>query len=134
MALVENLTVTVNRDVANADITVEYDIVWDSFDQSTNVPWEETWRLIGDDTGQDGDDGTPGDDNIPLGLMFVSTVSSNGDASTHRVKSKTIAWATLNEDKLLPPADDDELRAVVTLTPKLPVAASKESGLVVLNV
>jgi hypothetical protein len=48
---------------------------------------------------------------------------------THRVKTKTIAFSSLNEDNSAVDPDD-EIRAVVTLTPLLPVATSRESNLV----
>jgi hypothetical protein len=131
MATVSNVALSIVRDIANADVSLEYDINWSSFDQLTNVEYDETWKLIGDDTGQDGDDGVAGDDPISLGIMFATTVSSNSQTTTHRTKSKTIAWSSLNEDTTLPSsANDDEIRAVVTLTPKLPLAASRESNLV----
>ena len=79
---------------------------------------------------QDGDNAAPGDDSIPLGLLFPLTfLSANGQTSTTvTVPQKTIAWANLNED-----ADDDEIRAVVTLTPQMPLATSRESLAVVVT-
>ena len=81
--------------------------------------------MRGDDTGQDGDNGPVGDDPISLGLVPIPLfgISYDGQPTTHRSKSFTIAWTDLNEDP-----DDDEIRAVVTLTPQLPVATSRESG------
>jgi hypothetical protein len=136
MAKVKNLVLKVTRDVANADIQVDYDIEWDAFDQATNLVWQDSYRLIGDDTGQDGDDGVTGDDSIPLGFVLLTTASSNGATSTHRTQTRTIAWTSLNEDTALGSAlnNDDEIRAVVTLTPLLPVATSLESNLVLENV
>jgi hypothetical protein len=63
-----------------------------------------------------------GDDPISLGLLPLGFVSSNGAASTARSKSKTISFASLDED-----AGDDEIRAFVTLSPSLPVATTHES-------
>ena len=129
MASISNPTLTVVKDVANAEITFEFDINWDNLDQSTNLQYDESWKLIGDDTGQDGDNLPVGDDPIGLGLVPLIRVSSNGQAVTHRVKTKTIAFSVLNEDtSAVDP--DDEIRAVVTLTPLLPVATSRESNLV----
>ena len=129
MASLRNVTVAIVRDVANAEITVEYDIDWSEFDRNTNVEYSETWLLRGDDTGQDGDNGPVGDDHISLGPILVATVSSNGQATTHRTKSKTIAFGNLDEDTGALPDGDDEIRAVVTLTPRLPLATSRESTL-----
>jgi hypothetical protein len=51
MATVSNVALSVVRDIANADISLEYDINWSSFDQLTNVEYDETWKLIGDGGG-----------------------------------------------------------------------------------
>ena len=122
MATISNLNVAVARNVANADVTVTYTINWSLFDQATNLSYLEVWDLIEDDTAQDGDNPPAGDDPINIGLTPVFTVSSNGNASTSRTLTKTMAFAALDGD-----AGDDEIRAVVTLTPQLPVATSRES-------
>ena len=129
MATLSNVTLSIVRDVANADLTVEYDVTWSAYDQLTNLPYSETWRLIGDDTGQDGDDSAhPGDDAVNIGLVTIGTLSSNGRATTHRTKTRTIEFADLDED-----SGDDEIRAIVTLTPMLPVATNRESNAVTVN-
>jgi hypothetical protein len=131
VASLSNITLSIVRDVANAEITVEYDVSWSTYDQLTNLPYWETWKLIGDDTGQDLDDAAAGDDPVNLGLTSLSSISSNGQASTHRVKTRTIAFANLDEDSSASASiADDEIRAVVTLTPQLPAAVSRESNLV----
>ena len=130
MASVSNLNLTVVRDVANAEITIEYDIVWSNFDQLTNLPYVDSFRLIEDDTNEDGDNLPVGDDPISLNqLVFVLPISSNGQAVTHRVKTATLPFANLNKDDNGGNVDD-EIRAVVTLTPRLPVPVSRESNLV----
>ncbi len=130
MAAVSNLNLTVVRDVANAEITVEYDIVWSNFDQLTNLPYVDSFRLIEDDTNQDGDDLPAGDDPISLtGPIFVVPISSNGHAVTHRTKTATLPFANLNKDDNGGNVDD-EIRAIVTLTPRLPIPVSRESNLV----
>jgi hypothetical protein len=131
VASLSNITLSIVRDVANAVITFEYDVNWSTYDQLTNLPYWETWKLIGDDTGQDLDDAGTGDDPVNIGLFTLSSIASNGQASTHRVKSRTVAFADLDEDdNALPSIADDEIRAVVTLTPQLPAAVSRESNLV----
>jgi hypothetical protein len=129
MASISNLVLTIDKDVANADVKVEYDIVWSSFDQLTNLQYLDTFRLIEDDTNQDGDDTPAGDDSISVGLVPFLLVSSNGNATTHRTKTVTMAFSNLNKDNTAGNTDD-EIRAVVTLTPQLPVATSRESGVV----
>ena len=125
MATLSNVTLAIARNVANAIVTVDYDITWSAFDQATNLSYIDTVAVRGDDTGQDGDNGPVGDDPISLGLVPIPLfgISYDGQPTTHRSKSFTIAWTNLNEDP-----DDDEIRAVVTLTPQLPVATSRESG------
>ena len=133
MASVSNLNLSVVRDVANAEITIEYDIVWSNFDQLTNLPYVDTFRLIEDDTSQDGDNLPLGDDPVSLGvLVAIGPVSSNGQATTHRTKNVTIAFANLNKDDNGGNLDD-EIRAIVTLTPQLPVEISRESNKVEVN-
>jgi hypothetical protein len=129
MATVNNLVLSIVRDVANADITVEYDIAWSTFDQLTNLSYLDSFRLIEDDTNQDGDDVPAGDDPISIGLVPLLPISSNGQSSTHRTKKVTVAFANLNKDNVGTNVDD-EIRAVVTLTPQLPVATSRESNVV----
>ena len=128
MASISNLTLTIIKDVANADVTVEYDINWSSFDQLTNLQYLDTCSLIGDDTNQDGDEiVTPGDDKISGGAMPTLLTSASGQSTIHRKRSLTLAFSNLNED-VFPGADgDDEIRAVVTLTPQLPTATSAKA-------
>ena len=134
MASISNLTLSIVKDVANADVTVEYDISWSSFDQLTNLQYFDACGLIGDDTNQDGDEiVVPGDDKISGGTMPTFLVSAGGQTSTHRKRTLTLAFGNLNEDNF-PGADgDDEIRAVVTLTPQLPTTTSRESPVSVVN-
>jgi hypothetical protein len=55
VATITNLNVSILRNVANADVTVTYDLFWSDFDQLTNLEYIEKLDLIGDDTNQDGD-------------------------------------------------------------------------------
>ena len=132
MATISTPQLSIVRDVSNAAVAVTYTITWSAFDQLTNLSYTETWKLIGDDTGQDGDNLPVGDDTIPMGLMFfpLGGLRSNGQATTSRTLNKTIGWDDLNEDDNGANLDD-EIRAVVTLTPLLPVPTSRESALVV---
>jgi len=131
MATLSNVTLGIVRNVANADITVGYTINWSTFDQLSNLTYTSSFRLIGDDTNEDGDDAALGDDPISIGLQMLRVHSSNGRPSTTvNVGPFTIPWANLDEDGALPTASarDDEIRAVVTLTPLLPTATSRESA------
>ena len=131
MPTISNLTLSLVKDVANMDITFEFDIEWNAFEQATDLEFDEAWKVIGDDTNQDGDNLPVGDDPISLGLIPIVRVSSNGNAVTHRTKTRTIAFSSFDEDVGV--NEDDEIRAVVTLTPLLPVATSRESNMVPVN-
>ncbi len=136
MATISSVTLNITKNVANADFDLSYTVNWTQFDQLTNLTYLASWRLIGDDTGQDGDDGPAGDDPIPTGLSLLRRLSSNGNATTTITEpTRTIAWVDLNEDSALgSPADnDDEIRAVVTLTPLLPTGTSRESAVVLVT-
>jgi hypothetical protein len=143
MASVSNLTLNIavvnNGANLDANIDVEYDILFNSYDQNSNQPYAETCRLIGDDTGiVPAEDGV--DDAITGGTLFpafpfpgLNLVASNGAASAHRTRSKTLPLNNLNEDQGAVP-NPDELRALVTLSPVAPVAVSRESAQVALNI
>ena len=59
---------------------------------ATDLDFDESWKLIVDDTNQDGDNLPVVDDPISLGLKKIVRVSSNGNAATHRTKTSTIAF------------------------------------------
>ncbi|ACV76615.1 hypothetical protein [Nakamurella multipartita] len=131
MATASNVNLTLLRNVANANATVTYTVNWSAFDQASNLQYVESVRFIGDDTGQDGDTGPVGDDPISIGLNFSTLLSANGQATTSRTRSFTFPWANLNEDDVpILGNTDDEIRAVVTLMPQLPVTVTTESNLV----
>jgi len=133
MASISNVTLAIVRSVANAQVTIDYDINWSLFDQASNLSYIDTFRLIEDDTNEDGDNLPLGDDPVSLGvLVAIGPVSSNGQATTHRTKNVTIAFANLNKDDNGGNLDD-EIRAIVTLTPQLPVEISRESNKVEVN-
>ncbi len=129
MATASNVTLSILRNVANANATVTYTINWSAFDQASNLQYAESIRFIGDDTGQDGDTGPVGDDPINIGLTFIALLSSNGQATSARTRSFTFPFANLNEDNVVGNTDD-EIRAVVTLTPRLPLTVNAESNVV----
>ena len=128
MATATITSFTIDRDVANANVRLFYTVNYDEFDKATNVGYRESYKIAGDDTVQDGDDGAPGDDAVGVGFFFLSPQRSNGRDSVDREQEWTLPWATLNEDNALGfPANDDEIRAVVTLVPELPLTATRES-------
>ena len=86
-------------------------------------------EAVEDDTGQDGDEvPANGDDAIPQQFGFAALLSANGQTSTTRTLTRpTMAFSNLDKD-----VGDDEIRAVVTLTPQLPLGIVRESLAVVL--
>ena len=122
---------TITRNTANADVELDYTVNYDEFDVQSNVGYHETYKLIGDDTNQDGDDGAPGDNQVGVSFFFVSPQRANNRTSVQRTQAWTLPWATLNEDTALGAANDDEIRAVVTLEPELPVTTVRESSAIV---
>lgn len=113
--MIDNLTLTIQRDVSNAEVTVDYDVNWSNFDQLTNVAYTERWELVGVDPLSTG--------TIFVGPSLVNGISANGNQSTHRTQQATIAFASLDED----PNGIDEISAVVTLTPSLPTVKTAQS-------
>ena len=119
--MIDKLQLVITRDVANAEITVDYDVNWSNFDQLTNLSYSEKWEIVGDDSGTTS--------TIYVGPMLVNGFSSNGNATTHRTKGATIPWSDLDED----PNNLDEIAVVVTLTPVLPVVRVAKSALVTVD-
>ena len=119
--MISNVVLTLTKDIANAEVDITYRINFSTFDQLTNLAWTETWSLVA----LDGANKT----TIFTGPVLATGVSSNGNAFLDRTKSTTIPWADLDEDL----NDDDEIAAVVTLTPRLPTARTAQSATVVVN-
>jgi hypothetical protein len=119
--MIDGLQLDIDKDIANAIITLKYNINWSTFDQLTNLAYNEKWEIVGDDAGTT--------TTIFTGPMLVGGVSSNGNVTTQRSQGTTIAWADLDED----PNNLDEIAAVVTLTPLLPVTRVAKSALVVVD-
>jgi hypothetical protein len=130
MAAISNVELTIVKDVANAQLTLAYDVEFDDFDRVTNLGYRESWRFIGDDTGFDSDVLAP-DEQIGAGSVLRNPVYANGQDSVHRTRSRTIPWADLDEDPWW--AGLDEIRGEVTLTPLLPGEAVAESNLVTVD-
>jgi hypothetical protein len=119
--MIDDLELTISRDIANANVEVGYKVNWSTFDQLTNLSYTEQWKLVGVDT--------VGNTTIYTGPSLVNGISSNGNTSTQRTHTETIPWADLDED----PSGLDEIAVVVTLTPLLPVAKSAQSAQVVVT-
>jgi hypothetical protein len=113
---VDDVELTLQQDVANAVFTIEFDINWSEFDQLTNLSYTEVVKLVGNDPNRQQD--------LFTGPILANGISSNGEKTTHRVHGDfTIPWSDLDED----PGAGDEIVAVVTLTPRLPVPVTGQS-------
>jgi|RhiMetdeSRZDD1v2_1073273.scaffolds.fasta_scaffold841954_1 hypothetical protein len=127
MATVNITNFTITHTAANADFVLEYDVLYDDFDRVTDIGYTESWYLIGDDTGQDQDDGAPGDNQLGATRFFSSPQRAQGRTSVSRSHAWPYSWATLNEDGGAAGIADDEIRAVVKLEPLLPTTSTTES-------
>ena len=113
-----------------AVVDVTYEIAFDSYDQNSNQVYTEVCRLIGDDTHVEDPTSAAPDDTLGfLTPLFVRNTRSDGKPSLSRQWTKTFRMADLDEDRAAIP-NPDEIRALVTLNPIMPVAASRESNMV----
>jgi hypothetical protein len=128
MANVEITDFTVEKDIANATLTLSYRITFDDYDKVTNLGWIEAWRYIEDDTGFDQDIGAP-DDQIGFQVALRTPVRSDGRDYVDRVRTRELAWADPNLDSDTW-GGNEELRGEVTLTPLLPEKVVVESDVV----
>lgn len=118
--MIDNMALTIRKDVANAEITGTYTINWSGFDQLTNLAYEEKFELVGVDPART--------TTLYVGPMLIGGISSNGLAATPRTKTATIPWGDLDED-----TGDDEIAMVITLTPLLPTVHVAQSSQVVVT-
>jgi hypothetical protein len=128
MASIGAVTLSVVVNVANVGVTVSYALTGSASDIASGQVYTEVCKLIGDDTGivpaEDNiDDAIPGGTLTSTIIFFPTQVVFPNAAPINRVRTKTIPKANLNED-----VGTDEIRALVTLTPQLPFAISRESN------
>ena len=144
MANVSGITLEIDvvNDGANleANVTVEYDITFSSYDQHSNQPYSELCRLIGDDTGimpaEDGvDDSIPGGRSsrraVPVPAVSAPSPPRAGPACIATTGRRSRSAPSTRTPPVLNP---DEIRAQVTLTPVIPVAVVRESNQVAMNI
>jgi hypothetical protein len=90
MATVNITKFTITHTADNADFVLEYDVIYDDFDRLTDIGYTESWYLIGDDTGQDQDDGAPGDNQLGAGGSSARRSGPRaGPASVVRMRGPT---------------------------------------------
>lgn len=131
MATVNITNFDVVRDVGNAELTLDYDIVFDDFDVATNVGYRESWKYVEADAGFDGDIDTD-DDQIGFGEGLRNPVHANGRTSLTRHRHRTVVWSDLNLDNDTW-MGDEEIRGEVKLEPLLPTTVEAESDVVLID-
>jgi hypothetical protein len=130
MATIGPVELSIKMRADEAHVDVKYDITFDSYDQHSNQAYAEVCKLVGDDTGTGDSPAAGADDTLGfLTPLFFRSTRSDGSATLGRHFTKTFRKAELDEDRG-PIPNPDEIRAVVTLTPVLPSAATRESNLV----
>lgn len=113
-----------------AVVDVRYDVVFDTYDQSSNQVYAEVCRLMGDDTILGDPPAASTDDTLGfLTPLFFRNTRSDGQPSINRHWTKTFRLVDLDEDRG-PIPNPDEIRALVTLSPIFPAATSRESNVV----
>jgi hypothetical protein len=114
-------------EVANAKVKLSFTVSFNSYDINSNQPYRMVVRLVGEDQAE----GNP-DDPIAGGLLtppiLGQLVQSDGLASKSFAFNKTLPRANLNEDTP-PEPNPDEIQAVVTLTPVVPTAVTRQSNI-----
>ncbi len=128
------LTITGSPTPGHSIVKVDYEVTFDAFDKAADQPYFESVKLIGDDTAVAGDPaGAAPDDQLQTIMSsFVRASMIVAPATTlKRSHTKTVSNVTLNEDRVDAP-NPDEIRAVVTLTPRMPAPAARESNQVTL--
>lgn len=133
MPSIHNVTLSVVRDTANVDITIDYDLAWDSFDQATNQPYEETWEILGEND-LVGPWAIIDVRQPPLLGVAVRRVVLRADGTTeqHRQISFTVPVDVI--DTHAERLDGQEVRAKVRLTPTpAPVVEAISNRVVVLD-
>ena len=112
------------------EITVNYSLQGSAFDVASLQPYKELCKLVGDDEvfAEDGFDDfiselTPTVNNPPVVFSDFAPIQ--------RGFTRMIPRVTLNEDS--PNQGLDEIQAIVTLTPILPVEVKRQSNVKALN-
>ena len=118
---IDNIDLSIVRNVSNADIDVTWDVNWNDFDQNTDIVYTEVMPLVEVDPDRN--------QTIYIAPVLASGISSNGSASTSRSHSVTLDWDELNLD----PTGDDEIAVVIEMTPRLPDVVTTQSASVVVQ-
>ena len=125
-----NLEITEVLGGSQFEVTVKYSLQGSAFDIASLQPYKEICKLVGDDEvfAEDGFDDfiselTPSPNNPPVVFSDFAPIQ--------RVFTRMISRVTLNEDS--PNQGLDEIQAIVTLTPILPVEVKRQSNVKLIN-
>lgn len=109
-----------------AVLTITYTVRYDAYDQASNQQYRESWRLVGVDAHEGGDDDTL--QTTPAAQPPV-IFGSDGAATARRQIVIQRDLADLDED----PNSTDEIKVEVILTPQLPTTIRELSNRVLVN-
>ena len=125
------LTISDSAKPGHSTVKVEYEITFDSFETRFDWPFDETVTLIGDDTAVgDPTSAAPDEQLVTISNAEVRAGLIAAPATRlRRSHTRLVNNISLNEDRADAP-DRDEIRAVVVLTPRMPVKAAREGNLV----
>jgi hypothetical protein len=116
----------IDIEVANATVNVSFIVSFNSYDINSNQPYRMEVRLVGEDQAEgNADDPIVGGRLTPP--ILGQLVASDGLTSKSFAFEKTLPRANLNEDTP-PEPNPDEIQVVVTLTPVLPTAVTRQSN------
>jgi hypothetical protein len=130
------LQITPDTDINFLNFTVEYDVVFTTFDIKSDLPYGKTYVVIGVDTpaavtGPPADPAEAGG-NDTLATVKFGSISAGGAKISHQKDVIRVARVTADEDK--PPIPNpDELQVRVELTPFLPTNTARVSNIVKMN-
>jgi len=123
MASIQPITLRITRipNSVNVSIDIGYVVSASSHDLATEQNYREVCQLIGDDTPGDGTD------DIIRTILDLTTVFTAPFVHITRAIQLFLPASALDEDRGRPFLEEDEIRALVTLTP---IPTSRESNLV----
>lgn len=130
------LQITPNPNPTLLDFKVNYNIIFNPFDDKTGLPYRKRYVLIGVDTpaavtGPPPDPATAAGNDTLATINFEVVSAVNGLVQPQN-DTITVTRATADEDQ--PPIPNpDELQVRVELLPLLPVSTARNSEIVKIN-
>lgn len=128
MASVSSVNLSIGIEGASARVRVRYTVYFDDFDRRSNLSYFEKCEIYEDDTNVGDSPFAGGDDTVPRGTIASRVIRSNGNTSIVRDYTKLFSRDELDHDGW--PDGQDDIRARVKLTARLPTSRTRESNLV----